>query len=90
MFTSTERAELTLTPSLYPAKNTSLRGHLALAGLAIAAVLAGGGAPEAAFTAIETGAAANNVKAAPTMWVRAHVGVPDKAEDSLRCISCTY
>lgn len=54
MFTFTECAELTLTPSPQPARGGSLRGHLALAGLAIAAVLAVCGAPEEKFTEIDT------------------------------------
>ena len=55
MFTFTECAELTLTPSPQPARGGSLRGHLALAGLAIAAVLAVCGAPEEKFTEIDPG-----------------------------------
>lgn len=80
MFTSTECAELTLTPSLQPAKSSSLRGLLALAGLAIAAVLAGCGAPLEQFPAMDTGSIANHREAATPMWVGAHVGVPNNLE----------
>ena len=88
MFSSTERAELTLTPSLYPAKNTSLCGHLVLAGLAIAAVLADCGAQEAATVAMKPSAAASNREAAPTMWVAAYVGVPENAENAEDAFGC--
>ena len=87
MFMSTDRAETSPTacPSSSPAAG---RRRFILAGLAVAAVLTGCGAPEEEFS--DTAASQNNLKATTTMWVGAHVGEPDNSQASFLSASSKF